>query len=250
MIGQSDSEVVVVDYGCAEGTADWVRSNHPGVRLVEVEDDPGFCLARGRNIGASYARGKFLLFCDADVVLKGDFANWVRQFADERRHYLALNHSDVTVAGTVICSAGSFREVRGYDEAYRSWGGEDREIYERLSDAGIQQSGFPVDFVYAIEHGDDLRQVGHGGGEMDNRIQAIKANDFYRTIKQDITRLGVMEIELNARIALMKEVQSKVKKFEQTGRIQDGSIEVKVVLDVDKNKRLRFERQLIYRQTN
>jgi len=65
-------EVVVVDGGSRDGTADVVR-RASGVRLITA--------ARGRgtqlNAGARAARGDVLLFLHADVSLPPDAATWV-----------------------------------------------------------------------------------------------------------------------------------------------------------------------------
>ena len=49
IVAMGTSEVIVVDYGCPDGTGDWVEANFPGVTVVRVDDDPGFSPARSRN---------------------------------------------------------------------------------------------------------------------------------------------------------------------------------------------------------
>ena len=62
-----DIEVVVVDYDCPDGAADWVRSSGPDVRIVAVEDRPLFSASTARNLGAAAATADWLAFVDADV---------------------------------------------------------------------------------------------------------------------------------------------------------------------------------------
>lgn len=62
-------EIIVVDYGCLQGTRDWVKQDFPNVKLVFVDDDPIFSLSRARNIGAAYSQAEYLMFSDADILI-------------------------------------------------------------------------------------------------------------------------------------------------------------------------------------
>ena len=246
MMAQANSEVVVVDYGCEQGTAGWVRSHHSAAKVVEVTDDLSFCNSRARNLGAAEARGKLFLFCDADVVLDTSLGEWIAQHADERCFYMAAQSADRNLLGTCICPAAAFKTLGGYDEAFRGWGGEDRDLYERLIFAGVQRKDFPNGLAQSIDHADDIRQFGPGSGGMDNKPQSIRVNDLYRAIKLDVARLGLGNLDLNARKAIMEEIRVKLIAFDGSGREQDGKIEIRLALDHDRNKRVRFERKLVY----
>ena len=51
MLRQPRAEVIVVDYGCEQGTAAWVQEHHPAAKLVQVNDDPVFCAAQSEKQG-------------------------------------------------------------------------------------------------------------------------------------------------------------------------------------------------------
>jgi glycosyltransferase involved in cell wall biosynthesis len=59
-------EVIVADNGSRDGTIDVVRKNSGGltVQVVDASDHPGS--AHARNVGALFARGESIVFCDAD----------------------------------------------------------------------------------------------------------------------------------------------------------------------------------------
>jgi glycosyltransferase involved in cell wall biosynthesis len=60
-------EVIVADNGSSDATVDVVRKNSRGlpcVQVVDASDLPGSAYAR--NVGALFARGESIVFCDAD----------------------------------------------------------------------------------------------------------------------------------------------------------------------------------------
>ena len=59
------AEVVLVDNGSTDGTAAFVRSVFPEVRIVRLEENLGF--AGGNNAGAREARGEYLAFLNNDT---------------------------------------------------------------------------------------------------------------------------------------------------------------------------------------
>jgi GT2 family glycosyltransferase len=58
-------EIVVVDNASSDGTAEIVRRNFPGVRLIESGKNLGF--AKGNNVGISYCRGRYICLINPDV---------------------------------------------------------------------------------------------------------------------------------------------------------------------------------------
>lgn len=65
--GQIDfsMEVIVVDSGSADGSAELLREKHPDVALLAQSQNVGF--TRGNNIGLKRARGAFLLLLNPDT---------------------------------------------------------------------------------------------------------------------------------------------------------------------------------------
>ena len=73
---------MVVDNGSNDGTAEWLSQTQPGIRLVRLEQNGGFCAAANAGIGA--ARGRFIQLLNNDTEVT---AGWVgaalAPFADE-----------------------------------------------------------------------------------------------------------------------------------------------------------------------
>jgi GT2 family glycosyltransferase len=68
--GDVDVEVVVADNASGDGTAEFLRSEFPGVRLLALPENLGF--ARGVNRAAEIATGEYLLLLNPDTVLHDD----------------------------------------------------------------------------------------------------------------------------------------------------------------------------------
>ncbi len=158
VVAEAPTEIVVVDYGCPDRTAEWVRTNFPSVRVVQVNDDPGFCAARARNIGAANCLSPWLCFIDADMMVGRGFLHWIRSNADARFYYLTDGFGDPerSDSGTFLVHRDSFNRAGQYDEAFRGWGGEDYDLYIRLFLQGNHRSKLPP-FITAIEHDDAER---------------------------------------------------------------------------------------------
>ena len=76
-------EVILVDNGSADGTAGYVRTHYPAVRVVESETNLGF--TGGNNLAARHARGTFLLLLNCDTVLLTDLTPGLRILLEDER---------------------------------------------------------------------------------------------------------------------------------------------------------------------
>jgi len=204
MFQQPRAEVVVVDYGCEQGTAAWVKEHYPAAKLVQVNDDPVFSIARARNIGEKNASHEFLCFVDADVKIHLELSRWLESNWNPGSYYVYPSQNAVELAGFIIIPREQFQKVSGYDEAFRGWGGEDIDLDERLARAGFSKSLMPADSLTSIPHGDELRQLGKDAGGFGSKRETLSMNQLYRMIKRDSWNLTGKEIELERRKALFQ----------------------------------------------
>jgi glycosyltransferase involved in cell wall biosynthesis len=229
MMAQSPAEIIVVDYGCPQHTGDWVEAYHQAAKVVRVTDDPGFCLPRARNLGAGQSSAPWLCFIDADVEVKEGFVDWVGRNAQSSLFYLAgLNDGGVLDAGTVgtaLVHRTYFDKVHGYDEVFRGWGGEDIDLYRRLSAAGAGRAAFP-EFFRSIKHDDSERVRFHP--VKDKKLQAI-INAFYLSARAHASSVigEKREIPLTLRQDMMDRIARQI-----VARSVDPSVVPSITFDV------------------
>jgi glycosyltransferase involved in cell wall biosynthesis len=97
-------EVIVVDDASTDGSAELVRARYPGVRLIQTPANLGF--AGAANLGAREARGKWVVFLNADTRLVPD---WLE-------HLLAVAESDARIGGVQAVQIFQWRRPRGTHE--------------------------------------------------------------------------------------------------------------------------------------
>src|SRR5689334_6005121 len=85
-------EIIVVDDGSQDGTAEAVQAFSAQVRAAKIEDvevrlirQPGLGLSAARNTGVDAARGELLAFIDDDCIASPPYvAELIARFAGER----------------------------------------------------------------------------------------------------------------------------------------------------------------------
>lgn len=198
MLAQEGAEVIVVDYSCPDGTADFVAGTYPEAKLVRVEGQNGFSNWNARNRGAAVATGDILLFCDADTILaKGavqiltkklppkSFGFFTRDFTEKFNRTgsrLAKNQ----LRGFHVIPARAFKALGGYDDVPVGYAaGGDTDLEDRMILRGlkaVQLSDGIVEDV--IEHPAQTRFTHHA----DPIALSYAAGLLYRRAKLALLR--------------------------------------------------------------
>jgi len=76
-----DFEVILVDNGSKDGTVNFIKENHPLVKLIENRENLGACKARNQAI--EIAEGNRILTLDCDIILEKNFLNKIMGFAEK-----------------------------------------------------------------------------------------------------------------------------------------------------------------------
>jgi GT2 family glycosyltransferase len=107
-------EVIVVDNGSSDGSVDFIRAEHPAVRVLANDENVGF--ARANNQAAETATGHYLALLNNDMRLE---PSWVRRMVA----CLEEAPSDVVCAGSLILNwDGSLIDFGGATLAFNGIG--------------------------------------------------------------------------------------------------------------------------------
>lgn len=187
LMAQPFHEVVVVDYDCPAGTADWVAGAYPAAKVARVHGPPAFSAAIARNRGAAATTAPWLFFVDVDVLTQPTFL----AAAFERLRpgvFLVGDPLPPELWGTVFMQRRDFDAVGGYDEVFQGWGVEDADMNQRLELAGVKRGSYDGRLVECIQHDDELRTRHH---EEKDRYVNGGINEFYRELKRHLESLDV-----------------------------------------------------------
>jgi len=209
MCAQNGAQVVVVDYACPDGTADWVTAHFPHVTLVRETTDGPFILSRARNIGAASASTPWVMFLDADMLVAENFLDLILPGLNRDHYYRATPQSRQNW-GSVICTREKYLQTGGYDEVYRGWGTEDDDFYDALEWHGATRAGYPAELLKEVSHDDALRTRFH---DM-SMVTSHRINQCYRKVKYDL--MGVLRTPLpqDERQSLYEQLRTTVAALE------------------------------------
>ena len=130
--GHPDFEVVVVDNGSTDGTADYVRTL-AGVRLIENGENLGF--VRGNNVGIEAVAGDVVLLNNDTEIIQAD---WL-----ERMQELAYSADDIGLVGCRLANAdGRLVHAGTYMPLPSFWGqeypGDELDIGQYADDREVE----------------------------------------------------------------------------------------------------------------
>ncbi|OOY49704.1 glycosyltransferase family 2 protein [Solemya velum gill symbiont] len=213
IVAQAPDEIVVVDYGCPDKSGDWIEDHYPTVKVVRVNDDEDFCVARARNIGVAATSSEWICFIDADILITPGWLDWLRQNLHPSFHFRSIQSDRIKGSdtwGTVLCTRQAFARSGGYDEVFRGWGGEDNDFHSRLQLAGYSEAQFPAEYLQAIEH-DDKERYAHYS--IKSKLHSRIINKFYRVAKLQIMALNNLnpDIPLDIRKQIRNEITSALR---------------------------------------
>jgi hypothetical protein len=149
-LNQPNTEVIVVDYDCPDGTTEFLSREYPAVRRVSVANQPKFNAAHARNLGAAQARGEYLVFLDADVLIADHCVSSIDQAMKEQTFAVFDSQGRNSLRGSCVVSRPSFSAIGGYDELLSGYAGEDLDLFARLRLLGCRQLTLNADLIREV----------------------------------------------------------------------------------------------------
>lgn len=185
-----DCEVIVVDDGSTEPVA--AAAEEHGFKYIRIEGPKG--PASARNAGAKAARGRYLVFIDADVLVHDDTLTWIaRRFEDNQDIAAVIGCYDEFPPEPNFISQYKnlfhhYVHQRNTGQAPTFWsgcGGIRRELF--LSVGGFDDQRYHRPAIEDIELGTWLTAAGHRI-VLDDRIRVthLKHWTLWKMIRSDI----------------------------------------------------------------
>jgi glycosyltransferase involved in cell wall biosynthesis len=187
-LAQPDCEVIVVDFDCPDDTAGVVTREFPAARVVKLENEPHFDIARARNAGADAALGEWVAIIDADILIVADFHARVAsrmkpgvffRFFPQRR--------GTSLFGTCIMRREDYLAVGRYDEAMQGYGADDQEMYFRLGLSGLEAVAMEFDLVARVIDHDTAARIKYT--RLPTMLHNTRQNAAYLLVKTTLLRL-------------------------------------------------------------
>lgn len=164
------------------------------VQCVRANVSPDeWSLAAARNLGYKHSSGEMLLFLDADAkLIDRDFIEKHVNHCIDGSFICGWGWHDAT--GCLMIRRSAFKAVKGYNEAIKSWGFEDIDIYNRLEKELAQERRIWLGGIETIKHGDELRNIFHGNAptqatnELNYHISQSKFIGIYGEEKREVSQ--------------------------------------------------------------
>lgn len=82
-------EVILVDNNSKDNSVDFIRNNYPRIKIITNEINLGF--AKGCNVGANYAKGKYIAFLNTDTEVTEDWLSYLVKRIESDTMIAAVN---------------------------------------------------------------------------------------------------------------------------------------------------------------
>ncbi len=162
LVHQEIDEIVIVDWSSEIPVAislDEAGIRDPRVRILRVEDEGSWILSHAYNVGFRATTKDKIVKVDSDIILNAEFfnrnsmgvgkltaGNW-RQAESGQSH----------VNGFFVVGREDLMAVNGFNERIVTYGWDDDDLYDRLTDSGVERVDVDPDTIRHIDHSDTRR---------------------------------------------------------------------------------------------
>ncbi len=149
-------EILIVDWSSERHIAEHLQSfGDNRLKIIRIQNEPVFHPAIVWNYTIRNAKHAHILKVDGDIFLSGNFfVNLPAPNTFKTGDYKITGKGTM---GTILFTKTLFESVNGYNERFRGWGTEDRDLYARLAKRGFMRVYFEKSRIRHLDHADDSR---------------------------------------------------------------------------------------------
>ena len=159
------TEIIIVDWNSQKPVAEELNHlDHSHVKIIRVNNAGPWVLTLALNVALKYVSNPIVLKLDCDNMLKPNFFDVHPLNSHERVFYtgnwkVARNINERHLNGVLYIPTHEFRRVKGYNEFIRTYGYDDTDLYERLTNNGMTQKNLSNDSIKHIPHPNSQRSI-------------------------------------------------------------------------------------------
>jgi len=135
-------EIILVDYANPEPLPVETAGD---IYVVRYTGRDHYHMAHARNVGIQAATGDVVVITSSDIHLTAEFIDIVRRGFEDNPKAGWLRPDTFEFVGVVAVRRDELVAAGGYDERFEFYGGEDRELHERLERRGVPWASYPAD---------------------------------------------------------------------------------------------------------
>ena len=109
-INYSNFEVIIADNYSIDGSTEFVKSEYPKIKLVELDENYGY--AEANNIAAKIAKGDYMIFLNNDTIVTPDFVDELIKIM-KNDSMIAISQSLLLKLNGDIDSSGDYVDTFG-----------------------------------------------------------------------------------------------------------------------------------------
>jgi predicted glycosyltransferase involved in capsule biosynthesis len=158
-----DTEFVVLSYNSKDDLHEWMQqflaTNPMAFRVAYFHERTAqfFDPRHAKNVAHLLATGDVVVNLDADNFTGPEYATKLVELFASPNVCVTTNDVNKSMSGKIALRKDAFLRLRGYDESFTGWGGEDLDLVRRAVNSGIGRVELVWNGESAIAHSDEDR---------------------------------------------------------------------------------------------